>query len=58
MHILVIGMQVIKAKSAETILADVTDFLAGQYFEDFNEATIWLLSIQFLLLQCRRNLHS
>lgn len=33
------GMQVIKAKSAETILADVTDFLAGQYFEDFNEAT-------------------
>jgi hypothetical protein len=34
------GMQVIKAKSAETILADVTDFLAGQYFEDFNEATM------------------
>jgi hypothetical protein len=34
------GMQVIKAKSAETILADVTDFLAGQYFEDFNEATL------------------
>lgn len=34
------GMQVIKAKSAETILADVTDFLSGQYFEDFNEATL------------------
>jgi hypothetical protein len=34
------GVQVIKAKSAETILADVTDFLAGQYFEDFNEATL------------------
>lgn len=31
------GMQVIQAKSATTILADVTDFLAGQYFEDFDE---------------------
>lgn len=31
------GMQTIQAKSATTILADVTDFLAGQYFEDFDE---------------------
>ena len=33
------GFQILKAKSAESILADVTDFLAGQYFEDFNDST-------------------
>lgn len=33
------GLQVIQAKSAQTVFADLTDFLAGQYFEDFNEVT-------------------
>lgn len=34
------GFQVLKAKSAETILPDLTDFLAGQYFEDFDDTTL------------------
>ncbi len=33
------GFQIIQSKSAQTIFADLTDFLAGQYFEDFDEAT-------------------
>lgn len=33
------GFQVIQPKSAQTVFADLTDFLAGQYFEDFDEAT-------------------
>lgn len=33
------GFQIIQSKSAQTIFADLTDFLAGQYFEDFNETT-------------------
>lgn len=34
------GMQVLKAKTADTIFPDVTDFLAGQYFEDFDDASL------------------
>jgi hypothetical protein len=34
------GFQVLKAKSAESIFADLTDFLAGQYFEDFDDDTL------------------
>lgn len=34
------GMQVLKAKSAESVFADVTDFLAGQWFEDFDDTTL------------------
>ena len=34
------GMQILQAKSAQTAFADLTDFLAGQYFEDFDEATL------------------
>jgi hypothetical protein len=33
------GFQIIQAKSAQTVFADLTDFLAGQYFEDFDEVT-------------------
>lgn len=33
------GFQVIQSKSAQTVFADVTDYLAGQYFEDFDEAS-------------------
>jgi hypothetical protein len=33
------GFQIIQSKSAQTVFADVTDFLAGQYFEDFDEVT-------------------
>lgn len=33
------GLQVIQPKSAQTVFADLTDFLAGQYFEDYNETT-------------------
>lgn len=33
------GFQIIQSKSAQTVFADLTDFLAGQYFEDFDEAT-------------------
>lgn len=33
------GFQIIQAKQAQTVFADLTDFLAGQWFEDFNEAT-------------------
>ena len=32
------GFQIIQAKSAQTVFAELTDFLAGQYFEDFDEA--------------------
>lgn len=31
------GFQILKAKSAESTLPDLTDFLAGQYFEDFDD---------------------
>lgn len=34
------GFQILKAKSAESTFADVTDFLAGQYFEDFDDSTL------------------
>lgn len=34
------GFQVLRAKSAESIFADLTDFLAGQYFEDFDDDTL------------------
>lgn len=34
------GFQVLKAKSAETIFPDLTDFLAGQYFEDFDDVNL------------------
>jgi len=34
------GFQILKAKSAETILPDITDFLAGQLMEDFDEDTL------------------
>jgi hypothetical protein len=34
------GFQVLKSKSAETLFPDITDFLAGQYFEDFDDATL------------------
>jgi hypothetical protein len=33
------GFQVIQSKSAQTVFADLTDFIAGQYFEDFDETT-------------------
>jgi hypothetical protein len=33
------GFQIIQSKSAQTVFADLTDFLAGQYFEDFDEIT-------------------
>lgn len=33
------GFQVIQSKSAQTIFPDLTDFIAGQYFEDWDEAT-------------------
>lgn len=33
------GIQAINISKAETILPDVTDFLAGRVFEDFNETT-------------------
>lgn len=33
------GFQILKAKSAESTLPDLTDFLAGQYFEDFDDTT-------------------
>lgn len=33
------GFQIIQSKSAQTVFADLTDFLAGQYFEDFDEAS-------------------
>ena len=32
------GFQIIQAKSAQTVFAELTDFLAGQYFEDFDES--------------------
>jgi hypothetical protein len=33
------GLQTITSQKAESILPDVTDFLAGRRFEDYNEAT-------------------
>jgi len=33
------GFQIIQSKSAQTVFADLTDYLAGQYFEDFNDTT-------------------
>lgn len=34
------GFQILKSKSAESVFADVTDFLAGQYFEDFDDSLL------------------
>lgn len=34
------GFQILKAKSAETVFPALTDFLAGQLFEDFDEETL------------------
>lgn len=34
------GFQILKAKSAETVFTALTDFLAGQLFEDFSESTL------------------
>jgi hypothetical protein len=34
------GMQVLKAKAAESVFPDVTDFLAGQWFEDFDDTAL------------------
>lgn len=31
------GFQILRAKTAESVFADLTDFLAGQYFEDFDD---------------------
>lgn len=33
------GFQILKSKTAESVFADVTDFLAGQLFEDFDDAS-------------------
>ncbi len=33
------GLQAVNSRAAETILPEVTDFLAGKRFEDFNETT-------------------
>lgn len=34
------GFQILRAKTAETVLADVTDFLAGQQLEDFDDTSL------------------
>ena len=37
------GFQILRAKTAETVFSNLTDFLAGQYFEDFNETDLTFL---------------
>lgn len=34
------GVQIVATNGAKTVLSDVTDFLAGKYFEDFNVSTL------------------
>lgn len=35
-----VGLQTVSLRKAETVNADVTDFLSGSYFEDFDENTL------------------
>lgn len=34
------GFQILRAKSSDTVFPDLTDFIAGQLFEDFDEGTL------------------
>lgn len=44
------GMQIIDGKQAQTVFPEITDFLSGLLFEDFNESTMTFSSARLNLL--------
>jgi hypothetical protein len=49
------GLQLISLQAAQTVIPELTDFIAGSVFEDFNEATN-LLEISHLSLPMKKRL--
>ena len=49
------GLQLISAQGTQTIFPEVTDFISGQYFEDFDETTL-ILSTQKLSFPLQKKL--
>jgi len=49
------GFQILRAKTSDTVFPALTDFLAGQYFEDFNDTTLEF-SYQNLLVPMQKKI--